>query len=187
MFQTRLGSFVVRFRISFLRFSNRFSCQIKIFSGAISFCRRAALNLWGRLRQNCVIAKKRIRRELFCVIGTCRDLRLFHVELREVYTTPEKPILRELFCVIDCTKLSQSSQKQFLRSFLGLVFFGCSFFAYSWKLPAYSWSVLLTIDNLSFFRFQLELFAYSFSFFAYSWSLFADSGESASNKGLKGL
>ena len=33
---------------------------------------------------------------------------------------------------------------------------GCGFFAYSWKLPAYSGAFLLTDD--------------SFSFFAYSWS-----------------
>ena len=31
-----------------------------------------------------------IPQELFCVIGSCRDLRLFHVELREIYVTPEK-------------------------------------------------------------------------------------------------
>ena len=37
-------------------------------------------------------------------------------------------------------------------------FIGCSFFAYSWKLPAYSGAFLLTIDN--------------FSFSAYSWSFF---------------
>ena len=35
---------------------------------------------------------------------------------------------------------------------------GCCFFAYSWKLPAYSGAFLLTID--------------SFSFFTYSWSFF---------------
>ena len=38
---------------------------------------------------------------------------------------------------------------------------GCSSFAYSWKLPAYSGAFLLTVDNFSFF-------AYSWSFFAYS-------------------
>ena len=27
---------------------------------------------------------------------------------------------------------------------------GCSFFAYSWKLPAYSGAFLLTVDNFSF-------------------------------------
>ena len=27
---------------------------------------------------------------------------------------------------------------------------GCSFFAYNWKLPAYSGASLLTIDNFSF-------------------------------------
>ena len=30
----------------FSRFSNRFSCQINIFSGAVSFCRGAALSFW---------------------------------------------------------------------------------------------------------------------------------------------
>ena len=28
---------------------------------------------------------------------------------------------------------------------------GCGFFAYSWKLPAYSGAFLLTVDNFSFF------------------------------------
>ena len=36
-------------------------------------------------------------------------------------------------------------------------FFGCGFFAYSWKLPAYSGAFLLTVDNFSFFDLQLEL------------------------------
>ena len=34
-----------RFSGPFSRVSNRFSCQIKNFSGAVSFCRRAALML----------------------------------------------------------------------------------------------------------------------------------------------
>ena len=46
---------------------------------------------------------------------------------------------------------------------------GCSFFAYNWKLPAYSGAFLLTVDNLSFFT-------YSWSFLAYSWSFLAYSG-----------
>ena len=52
-----------------------------------------------------------IPQNLFCVIGGCRDLRLFHVELREIYVAPEKILLREFFCVIDCAKLSQSPPK----------------------------------------------------------------------------
>ena len=44
----------------------------------------------GRLRQNYVIAKKPTVQELFCVIGSCRDLKLFHVELHEIYVTPER-------------------------------------------------------------------------------------------------
>ena len=59
---------------------------------------------------------------------------------------------------------------------------GCGFFAYSWKLPAYSGAFLLTVDNFSFFT-------YSFSVFAYRLELFCLRWESASklNKGLKGL
>ena len=46
--------------------------------------------------------------------------------------------------------------------------FGCGFFAYSWKLPAYSGAFLLTIDNFSFFTHNWSFFAYSFSFLTYS-------------------
>ena len=53
---------------------------------------------------------------------------------------------------------------------------GCGFFAYSWKLPAYSGAFSLTLDNFSFFAYSWSFFAYSFSFFTYSWSLFAYSG-----------
>ena len=35
-----------------------------------------------------VITKKLIPQELFCVIGDRRDLRLVHVELRDIYVTP---------------------------------------------------------------------------------------------------
>ena len=35
-----------------------------------------------------------------------------------------------------------------------LLFLGCSFFAYSWKLPADSGAFLLTVDNFSFFTFS---------------------------------
>ena len=31
---------------------------------------------------------------------------------------------------------------------------GCSFFAYSWKLPAYSGAFFLTVDNLSFYTYN---------------------------------
>ena len=47
-------------------------------------------------------------------------------------------------------------------------FFGCGFFAYSWKLPAYSGAFLLTVDNFSFFAYSWSFFADSFSFFTYS-------------------
>ena len=52
-----------------------------------------------------------------------------------------------------------------------------AFFAYSWKLPAYSGAFLLTVDNFSFFTYSLSFFAYSFSFFTYSWSFCAYSGK----------
>ena len=55
--------------------------------------------------------------------------------------------------------------------------FGCGFFAYSWKLPAYSGAFLLTVDNFSFSAHSFSFFAYSFSFFTYSWSFFAYSGK----------
>ena len=68
-------------------------------------------NFWGRLRQNCVITKKLIPQDLFCVIDDRRDLRLVNVELREIYVTPKKIFLREFVCVIDYAKPSQSPRK----------------------------------------------------------------------------
>ena len=47
------------------------------------------------------------------------------------------------------------------------------FFAYSWKLPAYSGAFLLTVDNFRFFTYSWSFFAYSFSFSTYSWSVFS--------------
>ena len=41
-------------------------------------------------------------------------------------------------------------------------FFGCGFFAYNWKFPAYSGAFWLTVDNFSFFVLQLELFCLPF-------------------------
>ena len=63
--------------------------------------------------------------------------------------------------------------------------FGCGFFAYSWKLPAYSGAFLLTVDNFSFFTYNWSFFAYSFSFFTYSWSFFAYSGKVRVIRALK--
>ena len=54
---------------------------------------------------------------------------------------------------------------------------GCGFFAYNWKLPAYSGALLLTIDNFSFFTYSWCFFAHGFSFFTYNWSFFAYSGQ----------
>ena len=51
-------------------------------------------------------------RELLYAIGGCIDLRLFHVELREIHVTLEKIILRKLFCVIAYMKLSHSPRKK---------------------------------------------------------------------------
>ena len=58
-----------------------------------------------------------------------------------------------------------------------MVVFGCGFFAYSWKLPAYSGALFLTVYNFSFFACSWSFFAYSFGFFTYSWSFFAYSGK----------
>ena len=55
--------------------------------------------------------------------------------------------------------------------------FGCGFFAYSWKLPAYSGASLLTVDNFSFFAYSFSFFAYNFSFLTYRWSFFAYGGK----------
>ena len=54
---------------------------------------------------------------------------------------------------------------------------GCGFFAYSWKLPTYSWAFLLTVDNSSFSTYSWSFFTYNFSFFAHSWSFFAYNGK----------
>ena len=42
--------------------------------------------------------------------------------------------------------------------------FGCSFFAYSWKLPAYSGAFYLQLTIFCFFTYSWSVFAYSFSF-----------------------
>ena len=52
------------------------------------------------------------------------------------------------------------------------------FFAYSWKLPAYSGAFLLTVDKFYlFFTYNWSFPAYSFSFLTYSWSFFAYSAK----------
>ena len=45
---------------------------------------------------------------------------------------------------------------------------GCNFFAYSWKLPAYSLAYLLTVVSGSFFAYGLSFSTYNSSFFAYN-------------------
>ena len=47
-------------------------------------------DLLGSTTAKYVITKKAIPQKLYCVIGGCRDLKLFHVELCEVYATPEE-------------------------------------------------------------------------------------------------
>ena len=43
-----------------------------------------------------------------------------------------------------------------------------AFFAYSWKLPAYSGACLLTAYNFGFFTYSWSFSAYSFCFLTYS-------------------
>ena len=64
-----------------------------------------------------------------------------------------------------------------LHRFSGSTKHGCSFFAYSWKLPAYSGAFLLTVHNFCFFAYSWSFFTYSFSFFTCNWSFFAYSGK----------
>ena len=55
---------------------------------------------------------------------------------------------------------------------------GCGFFAYSWKLPAYSGVLfLLTVDSFRFFTYSWSFFTYSFSPFYLQLELFAYSGK----------
>ena len=54
---------------------------------------------------------------------------------------------------------------------------GCNFFAYSWKLPAYSGAFYLQLTILALWLTIWSFFAYSFSFFTYNWSFLAYSGK----------
>ena len=64
---------------------------------------------------------------------------------------------------------------------------GCSFFAYSWKLPAYNGAFLLTVDNFSL-AFMLTIAAFALTIFAFLLTVGAClQCESASNTRLKGL
>ena len=75
--------------------------------------------------------------------------------------------------------------------FFVLFSFGWDFFAYSWKLPAYSEACLLTIYNFSFSFLQILLtigvFLLTILAFYLQLELFCLQWESASNKGLKRL
>ena len=61
--------------------------------------------------------------------------------------------------------------------FAWLYSFGCSFFAYNWKLSAYSGAFLLRVDEFSFFTWSWSFFTYIFSVLTYSWSFSACSGK----------
>ena len=61
--------------------------------------------------------------------------------------------------------------------FIAGLCFGCGFFAYSWKLPAYSGAFVLTVGNLSFRTHSWSLFTYSFSFSTYNWSFLLTVGK----------
>ena len=50
-------------------------------------------------------------------------------------------------------------------------------FAYSWKLPAYSWASWITNAFGSFLAYNLSFCAYSWSFLAYNWNLFTYNGK----------
>ena len=54
---------------------------------------------------------------------------------------------------------------------------GCGFFAYSWKLPAYSGAFYLQLTILAFLLTVGAFLLTSFSFLTYSWSFFAYSGK----------
>ena len=62
---------------------------------------------------------------------------------------------------------------------------GCGFFAYSWKLPAYSGAFLLTVDIFSSFTYNWSFSAYNFSFSAYSFSFSAYSGKVLLRRALR--
>ena len=65
--------------------------------------------------------------------------------------------------------------------------FGCGFFAYSWKLPAYNGAFLLTVDDFSFFTYIWSSLELTILAFLLTVGAFCLQWESASNKGLKGL
>ena len=64
---------------------------------------------------------------------------------------------------------------------------GCSFFAYSWKLPAYSGACLLTIDNFLALLLVAGAFLLTVELLYLQLKLSCLQWECASNKGLKGL
>ena len=60
--------------------------------------------------------------------------------------------------------------------------FGCSFFAYSWKLPAYSRASLLTVDNFSFFTYNWSFLLTIGAFFAYNFIFLGQRSSTVSKK-----
>ena len=73
-----------------------------------------------------------------------------------------------------------------LCNYGGRSILGCSFFAYNWKLPAYSGAFILTVDNFAFLL-TVGAFLLTTLAFCLQLELFCLQWESASNKGLKGL
>ena len=85
----------------------------------------------------------------------------------EPFLTDNSRVLTQaaIYRSIQALKRQKGSTK---RVFLAVCRTGCSFFAHSWKLPAYSGAFLLTVDNFSFFAHSWSFSAYSFSFSTYS-------------------
>ena len=68
------------------------------------------------------------------------------------------------------------------------VFIACGFFAYSWKLPAFTVELFyLQLTILAFFLLTFEAFFLTALAFYSKLELFCLQWESASNKGLEGL
>ena len=72
---------------------------------------RLLCNFWWRLRQNDVITQNLIPQWILCLLDGCWDNRIFNVELRGIYVTPEKIIVVEFKCGIDYAELLQWPQK----------------------------------------------------------------------------
>ena len=121
----------------------------------------------------------------FSQLNHCCPTYQLHLPLKTRFRNPKSPfqgnagkfreIQRFLLKNTGMTKKGRSREFREIRSgdperaFWDDFPWDAAFFAYSWKLPAYSGAFLLTVDNFSsltyrwsfFFGLQLELFAYS--------------------------